>query len=759
MKTFLPFLALLPFLVMSQQPTTPLISHESGFYADEFFLNITHPDTNVTILYTLDGSEPKIENLTGKVWNYKTVYKTNPANNFGVLLEDTIWTREYTDSLRIYDRAQEDNITSGIPTSVYNHFLPNGTVFKSTVLKTVAYSNNEYSAVVVRNFFVTPLAQARYTMPVVSISVDNEKIYGYDQGLNVPGIQFDNWRGENPDVHFIPSAPANYQASGSSSEIKVHFSYIENGEEVLNHYAGLRLNGNYTRFFPNRAFRLYAKSSYGPSSFKHSFFKEYSFNKFKRLVLRNSGNDTQSTFFRDAFIQKLSKNLNVNIQESQPVILFINSEYNGIRNIRERYDEKYFERIFGIDENDLDFLENNGIADVGDDSYFVEMMNFYKNNSLVGDDNYKKALTYIDPVNFTDNFIVNIFIANDDWPHNNYEFWRKKVEYDSLAPYGHDGRFRWVLKDTDHGFDLNNTNRHKLNMMDWVTRILDLNEPNAEFYNSSNLLFRRLIENETYKNYFINRFADVLNTTFTVERSLKMIEEFKEIYQPEIEENGLRWDYFSQNLETWEEKSEILSDFALNRPYFQRKHISEKFELNGMYDLLLDVSDTAHGYIHVNTIDILPTTDGIENNPYIWSGVYFQGVPIHVTAVPKPGYLFSHWSGESNSVFANLHLTNSKDIYLKANFVYVKEPNHELSSNSVEQKEKLVVYPNPFADKLTILSDVYEGHYSIFSMDGKMLKQDEFNTSVIQVGELPKGLYILEVKTATSLYRQQIVKK
>src|SRR5690606_20964003 len=112
------------------------------------------------------------------------------------------------------------------------------------------------------------------------------------------------------------------------------------------------------------------------------------------------------------------------------------------------------DRVFGIDEDELDFLENDGIVDVGDSVHFWSMMDYLDNNSLEDDSNFEHVTTFIDPINFTDYYITNVFVANYDWPHNNHEYFRKKVTYTPNAPYGQDGRWRYVVKDTDFGFDL-----------------------------------------------------------------------------------------------------------------------------------------------------------------------------------------------------------------------------------------------------------------------------------------------------------------
>lgn len=759
MKTLLLVLTLLPLFIFGQSLPPPTISHETGFYENEFDVEISHPDPDVTIFYTTDGSEPSLDNLTGKEWTYKKEYPSNPGDDFGELLKDTIWTYEYSGPILIKNRGDEQNFTSAIPTAVNTSYGPSGNVFKNTIVKTVAYFNGEYSDVITRTYFVHPQGVNRYSFPVFSVSVDNDKMYGYEEGLNVPGKLFDEWRQDNPTEPFSPTGPANYKAEGSSSEFKVHVSYIKEGMELVNHYAGIRLNGGWTRFYPNRAIRLYAKSGYGTSKFQVPFFEDYPFDDFKRIILRNSGNDAFLTMFRDAFIHNLVRNLNFDIQQYQPVILFINSEYDGVRNLRSKYDSKYFERVYNIDEDTLDYLDVNGEIKEGDGVYYNEMLDFFRNNSLVDNTTYLQALTYLDPINFTDYHITNIFAANYDWPHHNNRLWRKKITtFNPTAEYGHDGRFRWILKDIDFGFDLHNENEYKLNSVEWATRTIDPSEPNFTILDNSTLLLRGLLENEEYKNYFLNRFADLLNTTLATDRVLDNLNEFKSVYQPEIEENGSRWNHFSPQLNVWENHVDVMFSFAMNRSSYLKNHLIQKFELEGMYDLVLDVSDTTHGHIHLNTIDILSSTDGISANPYIWIGSYFKNVPITLKAIAKPGYVFSHWSGEINDTLPEITVNLSHDTYVKANFI----PEDELSIEeiaSTKESNGITVFPNPFNEYINILADSYDGNYTIYSATGQLVKEGVLSSQKNQLNDLEKGVYILKISSENTFYTHRIIKE
>jgi hypothetical protein len=659
---------------ISQEVEAPIFSVDSGFYTNNFNLTISHSNPQATLIYTLDGSEPKLDNIGGVTYSYKNSYPEFPQNADGELLQNTFETLFYENDLSITDRSLSPNKVSSISTTYSNiPYLPQTPVFKGTVVRAKAIVNNVESKTVTKNYFVTPQGVNRYTFPIITLNIDEDKYYSYENGLNVAGVRFDTWRDENPDLPTDIFTDANYWNSGSSSEIRVNFGYLENGVEILNHDAGLRNQGNGSRHMRNRSVRLYAKPEYGENYFNRAFFQDYNYNNFKRIILRNSGNDGYKTGFRDGFIQKMAKDLNFETQEFSPVVVFLNSEYNGIYNIRERYDEHYFKRVFGIESNELDFLENQGIVDTGDDTHYNDMMNYLQNNDLSNTDNFNHVETLLDPINYTDYYITNIFVANYDWPSNNNEYWRKKTTFTPNAPYGQDGRWRWVLKDTDFGFNLFDIDDYELNMLEKATEFY---EPH-DYFNFSTLIMRKLLENQTYKNYFINRFADLLNTSFLSSRLEPMIDEMRQLFLPEINEHIHRWQMID-SFDSWENNVNVMRHFAQVRPAIQRNHIREKFNIDQNITATLDVSDETHGFIKINTIDINPETPGISENPYPWVGIYFKNIPVKIKAIANPGYKFSHWSGNSISPESEITINPNGNINLVAHFIPTNELTEEI---------------------------------------------------------------------------------
>ena len=656
----------------TQQLTQPIFSADSGFFDAPFVLNLSHPDNEATILYTLDGSEPNPANIGGKTYPYKNQYPEFAGNPFGEFQTGSFTTYAYESPLEISDRSSLPNDVSTISTTFnfYPYYIPAQPIPKSTVVRARAYKSGYLpSTTATQNY----LLSATTSLPIVALNIDEDLLFDYEKGIHVAGKDFDDWRTDNPDGNSFFSNN-NYNRSGDAWEVKAHFSLFNNGQQQLSQDVGVRMHGGFTRFFPNKSFRIYARSELGSETLGYPFFGDPNQTNYKTLILRNGGNDTQSAFLRDAFIQRVVQHMNLATQAYQPAVVYLNGEYWGMFDMRERYDKHYFKRVFGIETNALDFLEYNGyLVQEGDYEHYSQMLGYLETNSLADSSTYDYIQTQMDTENFTDFFIANIFACNTDWPHNNIEFWRKKTSsYEPNAPYGQDGRWRWVLKDTDFGFGyggFNPFNGHEHNTLAFASSVGGDQNVNPEW---STFLFRKLLENDTFKTNFINRFADMMNTTFKPERTVGILTEMKAVIASEIIKHGQRWNSIA-SMQQWNDSTAVIANFANLRTEFQRNHIRSKFALEANVNCTLDVSAPEHGFIKINTIDIKNTTPGVPELPYPWEGVYFKGVPVKLKAVALEGYAFSYWSGAVESSDPEITVTPNGDFSVTAHFVSTGE--------------------------------------------------------------------------------------
>jgi len=181
------------------------------------------------------------------------------------------------------------------------------------------------------------------------------------------------------------------------------------------------------------------------------------------------------------------------------------------------------------------------------------------------------------------------------------------------------------------------------------------NNPTATF------LLRTLLENTTFKQQFVNRFADLLNTVFIPKRALERIEAFVEILEPEMQEHIDRWGR-PASMTDWRNNVTALRNFARYRPQHVQQHIIDKFNLRGLATLQLEVSNPDHGAIAVNSLK----TQSPHTEP--WQGAYFKGHPISLSAQAKTGFRFVAWEGIYGMETEQLDLTLNGNLNLSALF-------------------------------------------------------------------------------------------
>ncbi|OPZ90856.1 MAG: CotH protein [Firmicutes bacterium ADurb.Bin419] len=281
----------------------PVFSHEAGFYADAFKLKLSTNEANAKIYYTTDGTDP----IPGKGG-----------------------TREYTDGIEIKQLQNDTN-----------------SLLKCSTIKAVTVKSGEASSkIITRSYFVNPDIKDKYDLPVVSLVTDPANFFDPEKGIYVE---------------------QNVQNKGSEWERPIHVEFFENdGSLGFSKYCGVRINGETTRLMiPQQSLRLYADRDYEDSKkIKYNIFPELKdkvsdkeITSFKRLILRNSGSDWTRTMFRDALVHSLASDINLDTQAYRPCVAFLNGEYWGIYNIRERYDNIYFESHYDLDKDNVALLE------------------------------------------------------------------------------------------------------------------------------------------------------------------------------------------------------------------------------------------------------------------------------------------------------------------------------------------------------------------------------------------------------------------
>ncbi len=638
----------------------PLFSHDGGFYTEPFLLELAADNAESVIYYTLDGSEPHPDNVGGKT------YFVAPEYPFGRLERRYYETFVYQTPIPIRAASDLANDLVNIRTA-REWRAPEERVFQGTTVRAAVYVDDEtFGDTVTHSYFVHESMPERYTLPVVSLTANPADLFGYEFGIYVPGFVYD----EQYDASLYHwQHPGNYSQRGRDWERPAHMEYFEpDGTLGFAQNIGVRIHGGATRTRDRKSLRLYARSEYDEQNrFAYDLFPgltQYNgsgqlVEDYNRLILRNSGNDSSGTLIRDAIMQALVDPIGMPKQAFSPVVVFINGEYWGLKNLRERLDPHYVESHYDVDADDVvmlyDYHNNHGTAiSVGssqDLQDFVDLRAFIDEHDMSDSGHFAHVERQMDIDNFLQYYMANIYFKNTDWPHNNNRFWRKDVDtFDPEAPVGHDGRWRWIMFDTDFGFQ-----DPDHNTLRWA--IDEYNERTGERW--PNMMLRGLLDNANFRNAFINAFADAMNTIFAPNYVHSVIDELYDWIAPEIPEHQVRWQHGGHY-------PQFMKDFALERPQHMQQHIVRAFGLPGLARITASVNPN-EGHIRINSVDIREGTPGI-TTPMLFRGRYFRGVPITITAVPAPGYEFVGWQDRPDLPEAQFTTVLGRDLMLAAQF-------------------------------------------------------------------------------------------
>lgn len=454
-----------------------------------------------------------------------------------------------------------------------------------------------------------PVVSASYfvgveaTLPMVSLIVEPDDLWDAERGIYV-----------NPHER------------GDAWERPVDVTYVDQGHTLGFHVpAGARIHGHGTRGFPKMSFRLYFRREYGINRLTYSLFPESEVDTFKRLVLHNSGQDrpvfphTNWTHLRNQLATELALQHDGLATHSRPVLLFINGELWGVYQLRERLDRFFLADHYGVEESDfLEAPDVRGQSDVvmGDRDDWDHLQQFLDTHDLADPASYAYVESQVDIANFVDYNILQIYASNDDWPHQNVHQFRPAVP---------GGRWHWIFWDSDRGFAAQPVGRVDANI------VADLLERDDRYTGGRDkLLLRKLLGNPGFRERFLLRTADLLNTTLAPVSVIDGIDALAAGLEPDIVYETSRWSVSSN----WAANVEELRDFARRRPDFVRQHMVESFDLAGTATLIFEPPTDGGGCVAVNgfLLDDMP-----------WQGVYFQGIPIQIVAVPAPGHRFSGW--------------------------------------------------------------------------------------------------------------------
>ena len=358
---------------------------------------------------------------------------------------------------------------------------------------------------------------------------------------------------------------------------------------------------------------------------------------------------------RDAAITSLMIDSNLDFQSFKTVSTYINDNYWGLYNLREKVSENLIASKHNVNPNNITLLTNNAEIVDGDNQEYLDLISFVSNNDLTIEENYNYVSEQIDIDNFIMYNVAQIYMDNRDYPGNNIKYWKVPG-----------GKWRWILYDTDFGFagqwwdDWEQNYSYYFDTLEFVISGNQTTWANPQW---ATLLQRKLLENINFRNRFINRYADEMNTRFLPSN---VTSHFLSIYDNMYNEMLNHIDRWIES-EPWVSTNTVyqfvdnMNNFAINRQPEAKHHILNSFDLDEYHEVVLFNNQPNMGFIKLN--------NNLKIQEEEWSGDYFQDVPITLKAIADPGHEFSHWTGYVDSTESEIEVNISESSEIQAHFV------------------------------------------------------------------------------------------
>lgn len=586
---------------------TIYLTNTGGAIADELFVHVIDPDYSVGCI--TDGSPIHVvfTSPTPAATNFGTVYAGYVETVAGFNLDAGFYDGDQTIIITAPPGSEIHFTLNGeIPTAsdpLYTGPLP---INSTTVIKARVFDPFDFylpGKVSTNTYFINE----NITVPVLSITTDEDNLYGPD------GI-FENWLTDWKKPAYIEYFDS------------VHYNAFEQNVAV-------KVDGGAggSRSLDQKSMRIETDhNAYGDGTLHYPLMeRKWYVNEYETFYLRNGSNMSNTLPYKDAFMVRTTEGTYNDQMAYEPIVVFINGEYWGFYELREKLDEGHFDHAEGIDKENLDLLSLSYFYGLilrtlsGSDTDFIEMRDYLGNYPTPEDpDFYSIANSMLDLNNFTDYIIAETWFANYDWPYNNIKVWRDRAG---------DNKWKYGLIDVELGLGIGGWSDETSNLIGGLFNTQEYIEPLAN-----------LLKNPVYHDYFVNRYADLMNSTFLPSRTLAMEDTIFDGMIAELNRQLLKWGSgpLGEQLATFfDYRNALREDFEVRSDYV-RSQIRNEFDLNGQVNITLNCSPPEAGRIKISTLRIFDTP---------WTGIYFDGVPVQITAEPNTGYSFSHW-GENEFI-------------------------------------------------------------------------------------------------------------
>ncbi|NNE55370.1 MAG: hypothetical protein HKN32_05080, partial [Flavobacteriales bacterium] len=255
------------------------------------------------------------------------------------------------------------------------------------------------------------------------------------------------------DYLFVDVADWEKYSSGSkyetNEEIPARITYYTADDEfVFSSNVGIRLSGIFIRKLPQKSIAVdFSRKRWGSDKVYYEMFPSRDYDRVRSFVIRAHGNPLAHTFFKDGLANEaVAEFTDLEYSAFRPVVIYLNGEYHGLYNLREKKNKDALVNIHGIPKGGIEIFDVNGGVSAPMNADYQAVMDYAQKNDLSNPTHFKWVSDRVEIDNFIDYNIAHTFFCNTDWPKANVKVWR---------PEG--GKFRFLFFDCDRGMTPSST--------------------------------------------------------------------------------------------------------------------------------------------------------------------------------------------------------------------------------------------------------------------------------------------------------------
>ena len=416
---------------------------------------------------------------------------------------------------------------------------------------------------------------------------------------------------------------------------------------------------------------FYANKRFDPDHKRYSyeFFPDQKpgVTEFKSFSLRDGGNDFGDLYFRDLIIQRtMGPNVDLDWQAGHTAVLYINGEYMGMLNIRERSNEdniySNYDGLEDVDEIEIAHEKENNqdmfIEELkeGDDVFYQAFKEFYsqKGHTLAEYEEWMDVSEYLNIM------VMNLFYGNIDFPGNNIVFWRPNDDAKVDLPK----RWRFIVKDTDFGLGLY-SRKSDYNTIDLLYNPSKHPDDNWAFTEPATRLIKNMLEDPDILKMFIDKCCVYMGDFMNAKGTGATIDAIKDEALDEFVAHRAKYPTWGGNSRDeinnkFNDAKKWLAGYTeqgwwgqsttyLPRTDYFYKYIGQQWNLGS--PVVLNINKTEQ--------DVAITVNGIKLSGKTFEGKFFPNRELVITGTAPEGKVVIGWklSGGKNEEIAGSELT------------------------------------------------------------------------------------------------------